>query len=277
MKKSLQNSPWLIDSHCHFDAQAFEIDRDAVQDRAHKSGVRTIISPAVTAASWPQLQRVTAEYPHIYPAYGLHPMFIDQHQHGDIAALEQWLDREKPVAVGECGLDFYDTQDNRKQQMKYFEGQLSLASNRKLPVIIHARKAVEAVLQCVHQYLGLRGVIHSYSGSLEQARLFIDRGFYLGFGGPVTWPKSTRLQKLIRALPLEAILLETDAPDQADASHRGERNEPSFLPVIAEKIASLKGLEFEDVASATTKNTIELFGLSPDQIHHEVHERLHGS
>ncbi|RUM94625.1 MAG: TatD family deoxyribonuclease, partial [Thiothrix sp.] len=119
----------------------------------------------------------------------------------------------------------------------------------------------EAVLQSIRPYPDLCGVIHSYSGSLEQAKQFIDRGFYLGFGGPITWPKSTRLQKLIKALPLEAILLETDAPDQPDASHRSERNEPGYLPMIAEKIASLKGLEFEDVANITTQNAIELFKL----------------
>jgi len=277
LKESPQNSQALIDSHCHFDSEAFKEDRDTVQSNALSVGVQTIISPAITSASWPNLQRIAAQYSHIHPAYGLHPMFIDQHQNADIDALEQWLDREKPVAVGECGLDFYESKQSQKQQTDYFEAQLSLAHNHQLPIIIHARKAVEAVLQSIRRYPDIRGVIHSYSGSLEQAQQFIDRGFYLGFGGPITWPKSTRLQKLIKALPLEAILLETDAPDQADASHRGERNEPSYLPAIAGKIASLKKLDYREVASATTKNAVELFRLSPDQIHHEAHERLHGS
>ena len=264
MQKPHQNRHALIDSHCHFDAQAFEADRPAVHNNAHNAGVQAIISPAVTAASWPELQRISAKYPHIHPAYGLHPMFIDQHQSGDIDALEQWLDQEKPAAVGECGLDFYETKQRQQKQIDYLEAQLTLAQRYQLPVIIHARKAVEDILQRIRRYPELRGVIHSYSGSLEQARQFIDRGFYLGFGGPVTWPKSTRLQTLIKALPLDAILLETDAPDQADASHRGERNEPGYLPIIAEKIASLKELEFEDVAIATTHNATELFRLGSD-------------
>jgi len=272
LKESPQNSQPLVDSHCHFDAEAFDEDRDTVQSDALNAGVQTIISPAITSVSWPRLQHLTAQYSHIHPAYGLHPMFIDQHQSADIDALEQWLDREKPIAVGECGLDFYGSKNHQKQQTDYFEAQLSLAHSHRLPIIIHARKAVEAVLQSIRRYPDIRGVIHSYSGSLEQARQFIDKGFYLGFGGPVTWPKSTRLQKLIKALPLEAILLETDAPDQADAKHRGERNEPSYLPAIAEKIASLKVLEPKEVARATTNNAIELFRLNPDQIHHKAHE-----
>jgi len=266
LKKSTHNSSKLIDSHCHFDAQAFEIDRDTVQLHAHKAGVQAIISPAVTAASWPQLKHITAEYPHIHPAYGLHPMFTDQHQPHDINHLEQWLDQEKPVAVGECGLDFYNHRDNRNQQVAYFEAQLSLAQHYQLPVIIHARKAVEAILQTIGRYPNLRGVIHSYSGSLEQARQFIDKGFYLGFGGPITWATSTRLQKLIEAVPLESILLETDAPDQADTNHRGERNEPRYLPLIAKKIAELKQHTYQEVAQATTKNTNSLFKIEPINI-----------
>lgn len=232
-----------------------------MQSRALRAGVQAIISPAITAASWPQLRRITADYAHIHPAYGLHPMFIDKHQRGDIDMLEQWLDRERPVAIGECGLDFYTASQDRKQQIECFEAQLSLAGRYELPVIIHARKAVEEVLQRIRRHPRLRGVIHSYSGSLEQARQFIDKGFYLGFGGPVTWPKSTRLRKLVTALPLDALLLETDAPDQADAGHRGERNEPCFLPLIAAQIANLKKLEFEEVTSTTTKNATSLFRL----------------
>jgi len=233
-----------------------------VQRHARKAGIQAIISPAVTAVSWPQLKRVTTEYPHIHPAYGLHPMFTDQHQPHDIDHLEQWLDQEKPVAIGECGLDFYNGRDNQSQQAAYFEAQLSLAQRYQLPVIIHARKAVEMVLQTIRRYPNLRGVIHSYSGSIEQARQFIDREFYLGFGGPITWIQSTRLQKLVEAVPLESILLETDAPDQADANHRGERNEPCYLPLIAKKVADLKQQTYEEVAQTTTKNANNLFKLN---------------
>ncbi len=190
-------------------------------------------------------------------------MFNDQHERADIEALDQWLDREKPVAVGECGLDFYGSGKNPKQQTDYFEAQLALACNHQLPVIIHARKAVEAVLQSIRCYPEIRGVIHSYSGSLEQARQLIDKGFYLGLGGPVTWPRSTRLRKRVKKLPLDTILLETDAPDQADARHRGERNEPGYLPLIAESIAELKQQTLEEVAQTTTENATALFKIEP--------------
>ncbi len=251
----------LIDSHCHLDAPAFDHDRDAVVARARDAGVQRIVSPATTAASWPGLARVCAAWDDVFPAFGLHPMFMAEHNAADIERLENLLTGQRPVAVGECGLDFQIATPDREAQQALFHAQLSLAAKYDLPVIIHARKSVEQVWLMLREFPGLRGVLHSYSGSLDQARRFIDHGFLLGFGGPVTWSRANRLHRLVTALPLEAIVLETDAPDQPDEQHRGQRNEPAWLPEVARAVASLKQLPVETVAATTTENSRRMFNI----------------
>jgi TatD DNase family protein len=253
----------LIDSHSHFDDRSFDPDRDAAWQRARAAGVEMQIIPAVTAADWPRVKEICSRYPGLYPAYGLHPMFCHVHREQDLTALQQWLQAENPVAVGECGLDFYIENPNKEQQQQIFEAQLELAQEHKLPVIIHARKAVEEVIQTLRRHPGVRGVLHSYSGSEEQALRLIELGFKMSFGGPVTFPRASRLRKLVSRLPLEAILLETDSPDQPDSSHRNQRNEPAYLPLILQEISSLRQEPPELVAETTSDNTRALFGIAP--------------
>jgi TatD DNase family protein len=253
----------LIDSHSHFDDRSFDPDRDAAWQRAREAGVEAQIIPAVTAADWPRVKEVCQRYTGLYPAYGLHPMFCHVHREQDLAALQQWLQVEKPVAVGECGLDYYIENPDKEQQQHIFEAQLELAQEHKLPVIIHARKAVEEVIQTLRRYPNVRGVLHSYSGSEEQALRLIELGFKMSFGGPVTFPRASRLRKLVSRLPLEAILLETDSPDQPDSSHRNQRNEPAYLPLILQEISSLRQEPPELVAETTSDNTRALFGIAP--------------
>ncbi|QKW56281.1 TatD family hydrolase [Stenotrophomonas sp. NA06056] len=251
----------LVDSHCHLDASEFDGDREAVIDRARTAGVQWQVVPAVTAASWPKLRLVCQQATGLYPAYGLHPMFLDQHRPEHLLQLRAWIERERPCAIGECGLDFFVEGLDAEAQQAYFIGQLKLAREFDLPVIVHARRAVDAVIAAIRRIGALRGVVHSFSGSPEQAAQLHRLGFLLGLGGPLTYDRAQRLQRLVREMPLQQLLLETDAPDQPDAGIRGQRNEPARLAVIARHIASLRGVDVVDVAQATTDNARRLFSL----------------
>jgi TatD DNase family protein len=253
----------LVDSHCHLDAAEFDHDRDAVLARARAAGVTRQIVPAVDAAGWPKLRALCAAEPGLHPAYGLHPIHLAAHRPEHLLELRDWIERERPVAVGECGLDYFVAGLDADAQQRCFERQLALAREADLPVIVHARRAVDAVIAAVRRIGGLRGVVHSYSGSAEQARQLWKAGFLTGLGGPVTHARAHRLRRLAAAMPLDCLLLETDAPDQPDAGFRGQRNEPARLPVVCATIAALRGIPPEEVAAATTANAVRLFGLPP--------------
>ena len=251
----------LLDSHSHFDAAEFDADRAAVQARALAVGVARQVVPAVDAAGWPKLKSVCTEFDDLFPAYGLHPMYLEAHRPEHLRELHDWIERERPVAVGECGLDFFVEGLDAEAQRFYFEGQLQLAREFELPVVVHARRAVDAVIAAIRKVGGLRGVVHSFSGSAEQAKQLHGLGFMLGIGGPVTYDRANRLRALVATMPLEQLLLETDAPDQPGAAHRGERNEPAFLPEVLDVIAGLRGMEPSELAAATTANAERLFRL----------------
>jgi len=251
----------LIDSHCHLDAVEFDPDRAAVIARARQAGVVQQIVPAIDAASWPKLREVCAMAPGLHPAYGLHPLCLASHRPPHLDELRDWIVREQPVAIGECGLDFYVEGLDPQAQQDYFEGQLELAREFDLPLVVHARRAVEAVIVAIKRTGRLRGVVHSFSGSAEQARQLWQLGFLIGLGGPVTYARANRLRKLAAEIPLEHLLLETDAPDQPDAAHRGQRNEPARLPQVLEVIAELRGEDAAKIAACTTANARRLFAL----------------
>jgi len=250
----------LYDSHCHLDAPGFDADRGEVLARARAAGVRRQLLPAVCREAWPALKRLCTDNAGLKPAYGLHPMFLDRHRPEDLDQLEAWLADERPAAVGECGLDFFVEGLDPQSQRFYFEGQLRLARKFDLPVVLHARRAVDEVIASLRRIGGLRGVVHSWSGSEEQARQLFAMGFHLGIGGPVTYERARRLRRTVAGMPLQYLLLETDAPDQPDAFHRGERNEPARLPVVLETVAALRGQSPRDVAAATVANAERLFG-----------------
>lgn len=251
----------LVDSHCHLDAAEFDADRNAVIERARAAGVMRQIVPAVDAAGWPKLRDVCAANHGLFPAYGLHPICLGSHQPTHLDQLRAWIERERPAAIGECGLDFFLDDLDVDTQLRYFDGQLQLAREFDLPVIVHARRAVEAVFLAIRRIGKLRGVVHSFSGSPEQARQLWDAGFLIGLGGPVTYPRANRLRKLAASMPIDYLLLETDAPDQPDATHRGKRNEPACLVEVRDTIAALRGQDPAEIAAATSANAERLFAL----------------
>ena len=252
----------LIDSHCHLDDPRFDTDRARVLAHAREAGVVAMVVPGIVRDDWPRLRATCRADPGLHPAYGLHPMFLDRHQGDDLEELERWLLREPAVAVGECGLDFHIPDPRPDEQRALFEAQVALAVRLDLPLIVHARKALDAVLQILRRHPGCRGVLHSFSGSPEQARHALGLGFLFGFGGAVTHDRATRLHRLVATLPLTALLLETDAPYQPDAGIRGQRNEPARLAAILEAVAALRGEPAGTIARATTENACDLFGLT---------------
>ncbi|MEZ5583561.1 MAG: TatD family hydrolase [Candidatus Competibacteraceae bacterium] len=251
----------LVDSHCHFDAAEFDHDRDAAYQRACAAGVTAQVIPAICARLWPKLKTVAARYPGLYAAYGLHPMMLAEHHPAHLQQLGDWLERERPVAVGECGLDYFVSDLDPHVQLDYFTAQLRLARDYDLPVIIHARRAVDDVIKAIRRHPGLRGTVHSFSGSEQQARRLLDLGFLLSFGGPLSYPRANRLRTLIRTLPLEGLLIETDAPDQPGLMHRGERNEPAFITETLTVMAQLREQDVTEIAQATACNAARLFGV----------------
>ncbi len=251
----------LIDSHSHFDAAEFDADRAEAHARARAAGVAGQVVPAVDAAGWPKLRQVCRDHAGLYPAYGLHPMYLQAHRPQHLADLRTWIERERPVAIGECGLDYFVEGLDADSQQRYFDGQLALAREFELPVIVHARRAVDAVIAAIKRVGGLTGVVHSFSGSAEQAAQLHTLGFLLGIGGPVTYERANRLRKTVATMPLEQLLLETDSPDQPGTAHRGERNEPAYLGEVLEVVAGLRGMAPDTLANATSANARRLFGL----------------
>ena len=243
-----------IDTHCHLDAAEFAADRDAVAAAARAAGVATIIVPAVAAANFAAVRDCCRRYPGCLPAYGIHPMYTPQAQDADLLTLRDWLARERPVAVGEIGLDFFVPGLDPQRQLEFFVAQLKLARDFELPVLLHVRRAVDPILKELRRFKLRGGIAHAFNGSRQQAEMFIGLGFKLGFGGAMTWDRATRLRELAATLPREAIVLETDAPDIPPAFVGRARNEPAFLPRIAMTLCEAWSLPPSEVAEITSQN-----------------------
>jgi TatD DNase family protein len=251
----------LIDSHCHLDDDRLDDMRDDIIIEALGQGVKRMILPATTANRWEKIQRLCAGHEGLYPAYGLHPMFIEQHQSRHVAELDEWLEREAPIAVGECGLDFFSTRADEKWQKQLFQEQLHLADQYGLPVIVHARRAMDEVISLLRRQARQGGVVHSFAGSEQQARQLYDLGFKLGIAATVGFERARKLRAVVAAMPLDALLLESDAPDQPGAAHRGELNRPAYVIEHLQTIAELRQMDVAELAIALTRNTETLFKL----------------
>lgn len=251
----------LIDTHCHFDEPEFDPDRNELLQHMQAVGVTDLIFPAVTAAHWPRLQAICATSSAYHPSYGLHPVYLHEHRSEHLTELRFWLEHEKPVAVGECGLDFFLPELDPLQQEALFVAHLKLAKEFALPLIIHARRSVDIIIRHIRRFPGLTGVIHSFAGSQQQADTLIKLDFYLGVGGTCTYPRANRLRTILGNVPLENLLLETDSPDQPDSQWRGKRNDPTRLPIIAATLAELRNDTIAHIANVTTHNAMRLFQL----------------
>lgn len=244
----------LIDTHCHLDAAEFDADRDAAHGRALAAGVSSVVVPAVERANFGAVSSVCRDYAGCHAAYGIHPMFVDRAQEADLAALRQTLAARPAVAVGEIGLDNFIAERDEARQAFYFSEQLKIARDLDLPALLHVRRAVDAVLAHLRRVQVPGGIAHAFNGSRQQAEEFIKLGFKLGFGGAMSFPRATRIRELAATLPLESIVLETDAPDIAPSWLDGGRNEPAELPRVAAVLAELRGLPVAKVIAATTQN-----------------------
>lgn len=250
----------LFDSHAHLDASEFDPDRAEVLRRARDVGVGDVLVPAVTADGWPKLHELCAADPGLHPAYGLHPCFLSRQVEDDIARLEDWLGGHPAVAVGECGLDHFEPGLDRDRQLRVLHAHFELSHRFDLPLVLHARHAFAQVIEALRAFgKPLRGLVHSFSGSLEQARELARIGFSVGIGGPVTHERAQRLRRMVASLPVECLLLETDAPDQPGLQHRGERNEPAYLIEVLQCVAGLRGVDAAELAHTTTENARRLF------------------
>jgi len=253
----------FIDTHCHLDAAEFDGNQAALVQAAQAAGVGRIVAPSVARANFEAVRELCGRFPGCAPAYGIHPMYTDSATPEDLDVLRDY----HPVAIGEIGLDFFIEPHDRARQEYFFAAQLKLAREFDLPVLLHIRRAQDTVLKHLRQFYGgggpstsLRtGIVHAFSGSRQQAEEFIGIGFKLGFGGAMTHPRATRLRELAATLPLDSIVLETDAPDiPPNFLERGEPNKPEYLPRIAQTLAELRGMTLEEIAAATTANALSV-------------------
>ncbi|HEU4709298.1 MAG TPA: TatD family hydrolase [Methylophilaceae bacterium] len=250
----------LIDTHCHLDAPEFDKDRDAAVQAAVEQGVQIIVVPGVERSNFSLVCQLSEQYAQCVCGLGIHPLFVGRAEEEDLEYLEALVveklaGNKPPVAIGEIGLDFFIEGYDKVRQEHFFTEQLKLARKYDLPVILHVRKSVDTVLKHLRRIQVKGGIAHAFNGSRQQADIFIEMGFKLGFGGAMTYERALKIRELARTVPLESIVLETDAPDIPPEwlGHKG-RNTPDQLARIAEVLAGLRNLERSEVAETTAKN-----------------------
>jgi TatD DNase family protein len=268
----------LTDTHCHLDLTNFDADRQVVLERAVQAGVARILIPGLNLTSSLSAVKVAHSHPMLFAAIGIHPTEVADFESSMLKDLRNLARHPKVIAIGEIGLDYYWATSPREQQQKILVGQLALAAELQLPVVIHFReKGDDTTEDCATDLLrilkkwasGMKkennplaerpGVLHSYSGSLKTARAAIKLGFFIGISGPVTYKNAQPRQKLVAALPMDRVLLETDAPFQTPHPHRGKRNEPAYVRLIADKIAVVRSDTPDQVILTTGRNAQRLF------------------
>ncbi|WP_160288277.1 TatD family hydrolase [Pseudomonas knackmussii] len=255
----------LIDTHNHIDFPDFDADRPALLERCRALGVERQVLLGVFRENWERVIELAEQHTELHAALGLHPIYLAQHKPEHLRDLRDMLQRlaghPKLCAVGEIGLDYYVEELDREAQQALFEEQLRIAIDVELPVLLHVRRSHAAVIATLKRLrVPRRGIVHAFAGSREEAREYLKLGFRLGLGGAPTWPQANRLRKVVAELPLEAIVLETDAPDMAPSMYPGQRNSPEHLPAICEALAELRGVSAEELAAASTQNAREVFG-----------------
>ncbi|AGE24241.1 putative deoxyribonuclease [Pseudomonas poae RE*1-1-14] len=254
----------LIDTHTHLDFPEFDADRSEVLAHSRQLGVQRMVVLGVYRQNWQRVWTLVQADEGLFAAFGLHPVYLEQHRPADLTELGDWLTRlhghRQLCAVGEIGLDYFLQELNRERQQPLFEAQLKLAEDFRLPALVHVRRSHAAVIATLKRIrLSRGGIIHAFAGSLEEAREYIKLGFKLGLGGAATWPQALRMHRVLAQLPLEAMVLETDSPDMAPAMYPGQRNSPQHLPAICTDLAERMGISPLVLAETSTRNARELF------------------
>lgn len=252
----------MIDAHIHLDDKRFDEDRDKLINTAQSLGINKFITPAVSVSGFQKLKKLSEQYPPIIPSYGLHPYYIDQHKKDDLKYLDLWLASHQSCAVGECGLDFFLKELDKIKQHYFFDAQIELAKKHNLPLILHARGAVDAVFKSLKNANYFNAMIHSYNGSIEQTRQLLDQGIKFGFGGAMCNLKAHKLHKLVKYCPIDSIMFETDAPDQNIFPNNKLRNKPENLLKIINFYADLSKQDIDNVKCISDKVTKNFFKLN---------------
>lgn len=252
----------IFDTHAHYDDGQFDDDREELLRSMPENGVGTIVNVSASYVSCERVVNMVKNYPFMYAAVGIHPDEVGDLNEASFARMKELFRRDKVVAVGEIGLDYYWDKETHDLQKEWFIRQLELAGELNLPVLIHSREAAADTMEIMKEYAGgLKGVIHCYSYSKEMAGEYVKMGFYIGVGGVVTFKNARKLKETVEEIPLEAILLETDCPYLAPEPFRGKRNNSAYIRYVAEEIAKLKGLTCEEVIRQTEKNARELYAV----------------
>ncbi|QDW75444.1 TatD family deoxyribonuclease [Lachnospiraceae bacterium KGMB03038] len=252
----------IFDTHAHYDDEQFDTDRKELLMSMATEGVGTIVNVGASYDSCQKVVDMAQEYPFMYAAVGIHPDEVGALNEVSFAQMKQLFQREKVVAVGEIGLDYYWDKESHDQQKKWFIRQLDLAKELNLPVLIHSREAAADTLEIMKEEAGgLSGVIHCFSYSREMAQEYVKMGFYIGIGGVVTFKNAKKIKEVAEAIPLEKILLETDCPYLAPVPYRGKRNDSRYIRYVAEEIARLKDISYEEVIRQTEENARKMYRL----------------
>jgi TatD DNase family protein len=253
----------LIDTHCHIYSKEFEADRSPMIERSKNEGIDKMLMPAIDSEHHESMLLLEQQYPgECIAMMGLHPCSVKENYQEELAIIRQYVEKRSFIAVGEIGLDFYWDLSFKEQQYDSFHQQIEWALEYDIPVVIHSRNSTDECIKMVkeHQQGKLKGVFHCFSGSVEQAQQIIELGFYLGIGGVVTF-KNGGLDIVMKQIDMKHVVLETDAPYLAPVPFRGKRNECAYIKYVAQKLATIKEMEIEEIAAVTTKNAETLFGL----------------
>ena len=252
----------LIDTHAHLEMSEFDKDRDAVIERALENGVDAIIAVGINLEDSKKAIALAKRYDAVYATVGVHPHDAKSIDTATYDSLKKLAEKEKVVAYGEIGLDFFRDRSPRDIQIKRFQEQLDLAGELKLPVVIHSRDAHSETFEILKKHKGnLRGVLHCFSGDYEMATKYIDLGYYISIPGTITFPNAEKLVEVVQKIPLDSLLVETDSPFLTPAPKRGKRNEPAYVAYVAKKISEIRGLSPEEVGMTTSENARNLFGI----------------
>lgn len=254
----------IFDTHAHYDDEAFDEDREELLDRMKEAGIDYVVNVGANMASSRKTIELCEQYSFLYGAVGIHPSDAQEMNDEALKELHQMAGHDKIVAIGEIGLDYYWPEPAKEVQKKAFEMQVALAKEVKLPIAIHSRDAARDTADMLSSLHGgdCGGVIHCFSYTKEMAREFLNMGFYIGIGGVVTFKNSRKLKEAVQYIPMDRIVLETDCPYLAPTPYRGKRNSSLYLPYVAEEIARLKGISYEEVLAATMTNAKKMYRIS---------------